>query len=40
MDIDKYKRDYRYKSNEGNKSFKWLIIIVALLVALFAYFFK
>jgi len=40
MDFDKYKRDYRYKSSEGNKSFKWLIICVAIVFVIIAYFFK
>lgn len=35
--MDKYKRDYRYKSDEGGKSFKWLIIILAIIVGLIAY---
>jgi hypothetical protein len=40
MDLDKYKRDYRYKSSEGNKSFKWIIIVGAVVIALIAYFLK
>lgn len=38
MDMDKYKRDYRYKSEEGGKSQKWLIIICGLAIAAAAYF--
>jgi hypothetical protein len=38
MSMEKYKRDYRFKSDEGNKSFKWLIIILAIIIAAIAYF--
>lgn len=38
MDIDKFKRDYKYKSDEGGKSFKWLIIICGIIVAILAFF--
>ncbi len=43
MDMNKYKRDYKYKSTEGEeggKNLKWLIIIAAIIVALLAYIFK
>lgn len=40
MDMDKYKRDYRYKSSEGDKNYKWIIIIGGIIVVLLAYFFK
>ncbi len=40
MDMDKYKRDYKYRSSEGDKSYKWIIIIGAIVVALLAYFTK
>lgn len=40
MEIDKYKRDYKFRSEEGTSSVgKWIIIIGGLLVALLAYFF-
>ena len=42
MDIDKFKRDYKYKSDEGANGGainKWLIIIGGALVILLAYFF-
>ncbi|WP_262708985.1 hypothetical protein [Sphingobacterium lumbrici] len=40
--MSKYKRDYRYKSNEGNNGdkFKWLIVAVGVIIALLAYFLK
>jgi len=38
MDLDKYKRDFRYRSAEGNKSFKWIIILGGVMIALLAYF--
>lgn len=37
MSLEKYKRDYRFKSEEGGKSLKWLIIIVAIIVGIIAY---
>ncbi len=37
MDVDKYKRDYKFRSDEGNKSFKWIIIIGGIIVAILAY---
>lgn len=40
MDMDKYKRDYKYKSEEGDKNFKWLIIGLGIIIAIIAYFFK
>ena len=40
MDLDKLKREYRYKSQEGDKNYKWLIFGVAIIIALLAYFFK
>ncbi|WP_422798794.1 hypothetical protein [Sphingobacterium sp. Mn56C] len=42
MDMDKYKRDYRFKSDEGSKgsSLKWLIILCGVAIAAVAYFFK
>ena len=40
MDMDKYKRDYKYKSSEGDKNFKWIIILGAAVIALLAYFLK
>jgi uncharacterized membrane-anchored protein len=42
MDMNKYKRDYRYRSDEGNNGgkFKWLIVAVGVIIALLAYFFK
>lgn len=40
MDMDKYKRDYRFRSSEGNKNFKWIIIVVGVIIALLAYFMK
>lgn len=38
MDMDNFKRDYKYKSTEGDKNFKWLIILGGIVVALLAYF--
>ncbi len=41
MDLDKYKRDYKYRSQEGAHGGgvnKWIIIIGGALVALLAYF--
>lgn len=40
MDMNKYKRDYRFKSDEENKGggSKWLIIVVGIIIALLAYF--
>lgn len=40
MDFNKYKREYHYKGTEGGKLLKWLIILVALAVAVLAYFTK
>lgn len=42
MDVNKYKRDYKYKSAEGaNEGVnKWIIIIGGIAVALLAYFLK
>ncbi|WP_206367882.1 hypothetical protein [Sphingobacterium chungjuense] len=40
MDLDKYKRDYKYRSQEGAHGGgvnKWIIIIGGALVALLAY---
>ncbi len=40
MDMNKYKRDYKYKSvegAEGGKNLKWLIIIVAIFIGVIAY---
>lgn len=39
MDMDKFKRDYRYKSSEGNSNnwLKWLIIGCAVIIALIAF---
>ena len=40
MDMNKYKRDYRFKSDEGdNKNYTWLIILCAVVIIVFAYFF-
>ncbi|MGJ1203215.1 hypothetical protein [Sphingobacterium lactis] len=42
MDLDKFKRDYKYKSQEGAHSGdvnKWIIIIGGALVILLAYLF-
>ncbi|MFD2597474.1 hypothetical protein ACFSQ3_00810 [Sphingobacterium corticis] len=41
MDLDKYKRDFKYRSQEGAHGGgvnKWIIIIGGILVALLAYF--
>ncbi len=41
MNMDKYKRDYRFKSDEGadsGKGLKWLIIAGGLIVVALAYF--
>lgn len=38
MDLDKYKRDFKYKSTEGDKSFKWMIILGGIIIAILAYF--
>jgi len=41
MDMNKYKREYKYKSaqgEEGGRWLKWLIIIAGIIVALAAYF--
>ncbi|WP_262506431.1 hypothetical protein [Sphingobacterium paucimobilis] len=41
MDMNKYKRDYKFRSDEGTdsgKSMKWLIIIGGLVVVALAYF--
>lgn len=40
MDMDKYKRDFRYKSQEGNKNFKWLIILCGIIIVVLAYLLK
>jgi len=43
MDMNKYKRDYKYRSTEGAESgkwLKWLIILLGIAVALLAYFLK
>ena len=41
MNLDNFKRDYKYKSGEGdNGNFKWLIIGVGIVIALLAYFLK
>lgn len=43
MDMDKYKRDYKFKSEEGASaggSLKWLIIICGIIIAVLAYFFN
>lgn len=43
MDMDKYKRDYKFKSEEGANgggNFKWLIIICGLVIVALAYFLK
>lgn len=37
MSMEKYKRNYRFRSDEGGKSLKWLIIIVAIIVGILAY---
>lgn len=40
MAFNKYKRDYHYKSDQGdNKNFIWIIIISALVIAAIAYYF-
>ena len=42
MDLDKFKRDYKYKSQEGAHGTdmnKWIIIIGGALVILLAYIF-
>ncbi len=38
MDLDKYKRDFKYRSREGDKSFKWMIILGGIIIAILAYF--
>lgn len=40
MDMDKFKRDYKYKTNEGGKSFTWLIIVCAAIIVLLAFFMR
>lgn len=41
MDMNKYKRDFNYRSSEGgNGGFKWLIVFCALLIILLAFFLK
>ncbi|WP_262886585.1 hypothetical protein [Sphingobacterium sp. SGG-5] len=43
MDMNKYKRDYKYKSAEGEesgKNLKWLIIITAIIIGIIAYIFR
>lgn len=42
MDMNKYKRDYKYKSSEGadgGVNLKWLIIGTGIVIAILAYFF-
>lgn len=36
--MDKYKRDYRFKSDEGERSLKWLIVVCGIVIAAVAYF--
>lgn len=39
MNMDKYKRDYNYKSGEGdNKGFTWLIILCAVIIVVVSLF--
>lgn len=41
MDMNKYKRDYDYKSEEGsNNNLKWLVILCAVVIAVCAFFFS
>lgn len=41
MNMDNYKRDFRFRSGEGeNGGFKWLIILCALVVIGLAFFLK
>ncbi len=43
MNLDKYKREYKYKSQEGahgQNVNKWIIIIGGAIVVLLAYLFK
>ncbi len=43
MDLDKFKRDYKYKSQEGAHGGdinKWIIIIGGAVVVALAYFFR
>ena len=39
MDMDKFKRDYKFKSSEDGGFNKWIIIIGGVIVAVLAYFF-
>jgi len=39
MDMNKYKRNYNFKSDEGNKKgMTWFIILVAVIIVAIAYF--
>lgn len=43
MDMDKYKRNYKFRSEEGaegGRNLKWLIIICGLIIAALAYFLR
>jgi len=39
MDMNKYKRDYNFKSDEGNnKGMTWFIVLIAVIIGVIAYF--
>lgn len=38
MDMNKYKRDYNFKTNEGKKGMTWLIVLIGIAIAALAYF--
>lgn len=41
MNMDDFKRDYRFKSQEGdNKNFKWLVILGGAIIAILTYLFN
>lgn len=38
--MDKYKRNYNFKSDEGDKNgLKWLIVLLAIVIIAISYFF-
>lgn len=36
--MEKYKRDFKFRSEEGEKSYTWLIILAGIAAAVLAYF--